>query len=482
MSCIAMLRRAPTLIAAATIICGCDPHSASAPAGGATATHQETPALFANAATTATAIVRADLDFAQFALWSQQLASIDGSSTDRYAVDSAFVDRSWNALYGGPLQDLEQALRQATADNNPIQIAPVLILRAWTYSYITKMWGDVPFSSANQGDLGLRTPAYDAQSAIYDALLKDLTQSAQLLGVPAAGSPSFATNDPIYAGDAEKWRHLASALRARLGLDLVKADPTRARSEVVAAIAAGGLASNDEDATIRWPGDGTNDNPWSSRERARTAVRMSKTLVDTLRGLADPRLAIYAERSTAGGQLLGAPNGLLSGQAAPYVDAASVVGATVIRKNAPSVLMTFAEFSFIKAEAAERGWITGSAKQFYEDGIRASLQRWALAPSDISAYLAQSAVQYAGGTVGRNQIALQKWIALFTEGLDAWSEWRRTGQPDLAPVATALTSPAAIPRRLPYPLSEAQLNGANMRAAISSQSGAGLTDHTWIDK
>jgi hypothetical protein len=462
------------------IALGCDPHSASAPPGGVQHQPQETAALFANAATSAVSIVRSELDFSQFALWSQQLASVDGSIADRYGVDSAFVDATWNALYGGPLQDIEQALRQAIAANEPHQVGSLLILRAWAYANVTRMWGDAPFSGANQGDAGTIAPSYDKQSAIYDALLKDLAQSPQLMSAPGAGG--FATNDPIYAGDATKWRRFASSLRARLGLDLLKADANRAKAEVIAAIAAGGFTSNDDDAEIKWPGDGTNDSPWSRRVGARADLRLSKTFIDTLISLSDPRLGIFAQPSSLGGQYAGVPNGLSATQGASYTDVSSAPGTDVLRKDTPSVLMSFAEFSFIDAEAAERGWISGSAKQFYEDGIRASLEKWGVAAADINTYLALPRVQYAGGNAGLDQIALQKWIALFTQGIDAWSEWRRTGEPALQPVATAQTSPAAIPRRLPYPRSEASLNTANLQAAITAQGGAGLGDHLWIDK
>jgi hypothetical protein len=262
----------------------------------------------------------------------------------------------------------------------------------------------------------------------------------------------------------------------------MKADANRAKAEVAAAIAAGGLLSNDDDAAIRWPGDGTNDNPWAVGAGAASTLRVSKTLVDTLVSLGDPRLPFYAQRSAIGAQYSGAPNGLGASQGGTYADITSAVSSTVARKDAASVLMSFAEFSFIEAEAAERGWITGSAETFYTQGIRASMQKWGVAPADIDAYLSSTKIKYVGGSAGLDQIALQEWIALFTQGLDAWSVWRRTGVPGLLPVAGALTSPAAIPRRLPYPGSELRLNTTNVQSAIAVQGGASLIDRVWLDK
>ena len=457
-------------------IAGCDSAPPSMPNASGSRRYT-TESLFANAVTSAAAIVRSQLDYGQCALWAQQVAAIDGSPDDRYAVDSVLIERTWASLYSGSLEDIEQALNQARADQNALQIAQLLVVRAWTYSYITAVWGDVPFSAADQGSGGVLAPSYDRQSAIYDALLKDLAQSSLLMANATTGG--FGTSDPVYAGNLEKWRRFANSLRARLALELSRADASRAKSEVAAAIAAGGFASNDDDATIRWLGDGTNDNPWS---RATDNLRLSKTLVDTLLSLADPRLSVYAQPASLSGQYAGAPNGLTVQQGATYVDVASPIAANVARKDMPSSLLTFAEFSLIKAEAAERGWISGSAAQYYADGIRASLQHWGIAAADIDAYLAQPSIQYATGAAGQTQIALQNWIGLYTQGVDAWREWRRSGQPHLIAVSSAQTSPPAIPRRLPYPRSELLRNSANAQRAIAAQGGATLTDRTWIDK
>ena len=52
--------------------------------------------------------------------------------------------------------------------------------------------------------------------------------------------------------------------------------------------------------------------------------------------------------------------------------------------------MTYSELLFIKAEAAERGWITGSAATLYTQAITASMEQWGVAAAAIAAYLAKS--------------------------------------------------------------------------------------------
>jgi hypothetical protein len=99
----------------------------------------------------------------------------------------------------------------------------------------------------------------------------------------------------------------------------------------------------------------------------------------------------------------------------------------------------------------------------------------------ITTYLAQPAVQYAGGAAGLRQIALQKWIALFGNGPEAYAEWRRTGVPQLVAGPDAING-SRIPVRLPYPDVERSLNAAAREAAITRQGGASLNDPLWWDK
>jgi hypothetical protein len=61
--------------------------------------------------------------------------------------------------------------------------------------------------------------------------------------------------------------------------------------------------------------------------------------------------------------------------------------------------------------------------------------------------------------------------------VEAWNNWKRTGFPVLTPVNFAANfSGGTIPRRQPYPLSEAGLNEASYNAAVGRLSGG----DTWV--
>lgn len=438
--------------------------------------------LFASGVTGAVGLVRGSMEITGVAAtWPQYIGEFQYPEISYYVFRPTTADGFWLSFYTGPVQDFEQARRQATEANRPNEIGPVLTMRAWTYSYMTGIWGDIPFTEASKADLGNITPVYDAQQVIYDSLLKNLTDANQMMSATAAG---IGSQDPLYGGDVAQWKKFANSLRARLGLNLSKALPARAQAEVAAAIAAGGFTSNADNAELRWPGDGVNDNPYYANQLegggTRDDIRMAATFIDTLRSLNDPRLPIYA-RPIASGAYAGMPHGLETEAAATWNTQASKLGTQIFEATQPSYLMTYAEFSFIKAEAAHRGWITGSAAQFYNEGIRASMEQWGVASADIDAYLLQPRVVFNPAT-GLAQIMLQKWLAAFTAGFEAWSDWRRTGLPVFQPAVAARTTPPAIPRRIVYPQTEQSFNDPNLKAAIAAQGADDLTTRIWIDK
>jgi hypothetical protein len=442
--------------------------------------------LFPSGAVRSATLVRSTIEItpSAFAHWPQYLAEYQYPEISYYQFRPTTADGWWNLFYTGALQDLETALRKTIAANRPNQTGPILVLRAFDYSTMTGLWGDIPFSQAGKGDQGMIAPVYDKQQVIYDSLLKNLADANTMMSATAGAS--FDTQDPVYKGDVAKWKKFANSLRARLGMNLSKVAATRAQTEVAAAIAAGGFTSNADNAQISWPGDGTNNNPWFNNQKegqgTRDDARLSATFIDTLNSYADPRLPIFARPAQATGTYVGQPNGLEAGPAGLWGTKASRLGTKVYATNQPSYFMTYAEFSFIKAEAAERGWITGSAAQFYNEGITASMQQWGVAPADIAAYLLQARVVYAGGAAGRAQIGLQKWIALYTQGFEAWSEWRRTGFPNLTPALNARTANGQIPRRVIYPQTEQSFNNANLQSAITAQGGSDALDkRLWID-
>jgi hypothetical protein len=242
------------------------------------------------------------------------------------------------------------------------------------------------------------------------------------------------------------------------------------------------------------------DNPLAANFATRDDHRVSKTLLDTMNALADPRVKIYAQPTKNDPTVYaGLQNGMDNVTANAFFNTTSRPGAifypgatsygtygTAAGKMTPSYLMTFAEVSFIQAEAANKGLAglaAGQAAAFYNAGVTASITQWGGSAADAATYLAQPGVAYVGGAVGLQQIGLQKWIALFTQGTEAWSEWRRTGNP-----ATIKMGPKAYPdtpnmaRRLLYSGAEQSVNMASLTAAIAAQGPDLYSTRMWWDK
>lgn len=456
--------------------------------------------LFTNAVNTTVARFRgAGFDLTLTSLFAQHFAKVQYVDEDQYALRTQTVDTYFLNPYSAELKDFDVVADKGLAAKQPGLYGPALVMKTWTFGILTDTFGDIPYSQALKGEQegGSIAPAYDPQQQVYQGLFAALDTAAKDL---ATGSAALGGADPIYGGATASWQKFANSLRARFALRELKADPADADRQLRAAFAAPGgvMTSNADNAQLEWPGDGINDNPYSFNFKSRDDHRVSKTLVDTLQTYSDPRLAIYAQPTeddpTA---YAGLQNGLSTDDAGSFFTSTSRPGVIFYsggtaygtfgnagNAKTPSFLMTFAEVAFIQAEAAERGiggLGAGQARGFYEAGIRASMSQWGVNDAAaITAFLARPGIAYAGGAEGLRQIALQKWVALFTQGSEAWSEYRRTGVPALQPGPAATND--IVPRRVFYASTEQSVNAASLKAAVARQGGDTFNTRVWWDK
>ena len=124
-------------------------------------------------------------------------------------------------------------------------------------------------------------------------------------------------------------------------------------------------------------------------------------------------------------------------------------------------LFSYAEISFLKAEAAVRGW-GSDAETNYLEGIKASLEVWGLA-DNYNEYITNSGVAFDGSL---EIIMQQKWIANMFNGDEAYLDWRRTGFPSLN--AGPLAREDVMPLRFVYPSDEINNNTSNNAVGAAS--------------
>ena len=408
-------------------------------------------------------------------LWVQYYSEIQYRDEDKYIVRSG-TSGGWN-LYNGALEDIQRMIIKGDASNTLNWSAVGRILKSYTFSVMTDAMGDLPYSQALKGDTVL-APAYDTQQAIYNGLFADLAQANSDIDV-APGAVGFATGDLMYGGDMAKWQRFANSLRLRLAMHLTVADPAKAQSEAAAAFAAGVFTDNSDNAELMYLATSPNRNPIYNDARGRDDYGMSKTYVDSLTSWADPRLPVFAQINPANTGFQGLPNGLNDGEGTPIVNISRFGAFWRETPNAPMELLSYSEVLFLEAEAAERGWIPGgtaAAANYYTQAITASMEQYGVAASDITTYLGQAKVGYdaAGATLAGHlqQIAYQKWTSMFMQGMESWTEVRRTRIPLLVPGPRAVFGAGVagqIPERLPYDDNEAVLNAANLNAAVAAQ-------------
>jgi hypothetical protein len=462
----------------------------------------------------------------------QGLASTLGyyGNGDKYVNTSGTIGyqaRIWNEGYTA-LSKLNQAITVATAQDpekykNVIQIAK--INQIFLYQRISDAYGAVPFSEALLAASGNVTPKYDAQQAIYTALLTNLETAINALD-PAVTTVS---GDLYYTGNVTKWKKAGYSLMLRLAMRLTKVDPATAKTWAEKAYTGGVITDIADNAVFKT--DGSFDDTRNASTGALLVpddfqqVRWSKTMIDFLRATNDPRLAVIGEVPMAGAAnnkntalagdntaslQIGMPNGYDLGEGAtniaraPGYPGATGTGTDIavlggysrprisiyLQTNAPIITISAAETEFLLAEAAFRGWAVGeSAATHYANGVAAALNGMvqigasaAIGANTVATYVASNPL-----IVGQElkMINEQYWAnenATFSF-IECWSNWRRSNFPVLTPVVyTGNVTNGTIPRRMIYPSTEKTANGTNYLSAVATLTGGDfLTSRVWWD-
>ncbi|MDB5140544.1 MAG: hypothetical protein JWR12_2460 [Mucilaginibacter sp.] len=429
-------------------------------------------------------------------------------------MNYVFVDgwnqEAFNSIYTnliGPVKNKLAATGVKTTQPDFWAIA--LIVETEAIDRITDKFGPVPYSSVGKS---LTTTPYDSQQSIYQQMFAQLDTATTSLNTYITANPGatpFASSDVIYGGDYTKWLKFANSLRLRLAMHIVKVDPATAKTQAEKAMAApGGLLSDVTDvAAIAVAGQ----NDYWQITASYTDNSVNASIATYMVGYNDPRLPIYflPVDVTVGplpaqyaGQYLGIRLGT-NVQSKPLYSGFSVYNYnTTFAVTKKETVMTAAEVNFLKAEAALRGWAgAGSAQSDYEAGINSSMLQYGVSSGAASAYIADGTstqTNYvdpqnasdntpalstitikwdpaATNEVNLERIITQKWLAMFPEGQEAWTEFRRTGYPRLFPVVNnysggTIDSKIQV-RRLPYPLSEYSANGIAVRAGVALLGG-----------
>jgi hypothetical protein len=366
--------------------------------------------------------------------------------------------------------------------SNANQIAVARTLRAYIYMHLTDVLGMMPYFEANKALEGNFKPKYDTQQAIYTDINKELDEAYAQFD---ESSPLNSSYEILYGGNIAQWKKFNASVRMQLSIKLFKVDENTGKSIFAKAYGQGFIRDNADILQYRYLNESANQNPLYDNiiVGGRRDYWPSATIIDALKDYNDPRLGAFFTEARLGGYF-GIPFGLLQSEAAALdANSLSYWQDKFYAQNSPGVLISPSVMLLAAAEAAERGWISASAKDLYEEAITAALAQHGVADG-AAAYLAESKVAYnTAGTQSDRiaQIGMQKWFASFLQdGFETWADYRRLGVPELTIGGVAMID--AIPRRRIYDTGDYDANKDNYNAAISAQGPDLITTRIWWDK
>ncbi|WP_329904905.1 RagB/SusD family nutrient uptake outer membrane protein [Porphyromonas pogonae] len=376
----------------------------------------------------------------------------------------------------------------------------------------TDMFGPMPYSKIGLGQL--KVP-YDSQESIYRSFLAELEEAVQTLTNYSASSKEIIADfDGVYHGDVKKWIKLGNSLMLRLAMRVRYADPELAKKYAITATTHPG-GTIDDVAEIACLKNSTRFNYLNSLKLiwdSYSDTRMGATIYSYLKGFGDSRIDSYFRRGKAADRedFFAIRTGIPQQSKADFYKNYSVPN---VEDDTPVYWFKASEVLFLKAEAALYGLIQGNSKDFYEKGVAKSFEEnnvrlgsylstkassgnyddvlnptySATAPSKLSKVWDQAQTDEEH----LEQIITQKYIAIFPDGQEAWSEWRRTGYPKQITAFENRTNAGVVSsdgykygvRRFPFPLSEKQQNKDNVNAALPLLQGPdNSATRLWWDK
>jgi hypothetical protein len=381
------------------------------------------------------------------------------------------------------------------------------IIRVAAMLRVTDTYGPIPYSKMGGGQFQV---AYDSVEDVYKNMVADLDQSVDALSIFWATFSkeklTIAQYDIVYNGDFGKWIKFANSLKLRLAIRMSNVAPDYAKTVAEKAVAAGVFTGNADNAMLP-----ATDNPYRKASADWGDLRLSADMDSYLNGYDDPRRFFYATLQNVAVKGVRMGINTTANSKSDYA-AYSMPNFTA---TSPLLVMNAAEVAFLKAEGALRGWNMGgdTPQALYEQGIKLSMEQYNIGTLITSLYINNASGKPANYTGPNNEttiaaasaitikwddaasfeqklerIITQKWLANFTLGFEAWSEYRRTGYPKLFPTVNNMSGGAVDTqrgaRRLKFPISEYNKNAANVQAAIQMIGGQDLpsVDLWWAKK
>ncbi|MDR0414994.1 MAG: SusD/RagB family nutrient-binding outer membrane lipoprotein [Prevotellaceae bacterium] len=400
---------------------------------------------------------------------------------------------TWNYAYIYALVDFDALIKYAEPEENLIYAGIAKTLKAYTFSVMVDLWGDIPYSEFNVPEI--TAPKPDKSADIYNNLIALLENAqADLTNTQAENQLKPRSDDFFYGGDAAKWSRLNNSLKLKLLLQSRKAksDVSGWQAKFDALIAEDNFIAQGEDFQFWFnektsPADQRHPAYLDEYDGGQTTYYISPFFYETmtgqtfnntqnpLAGVVDPRVPYYFYNQLApngtpenkyeyrNGDFLSiffASNGsnssssldksltkiglYLCGGKYDDGDGGVVTGYNVGNGAAPHKMLTFHALKFMLAELALAGETSGDARALLQEALDAAIahvnsvaakQRGVppIGNDDRDGFTDDVLAKYdAADNDGKMQIVMtQKWIANVFNPVDSYTDYRRTGYPVL---------------------------------------------------
>ena len=385
-----------------------------------------------------------------------------GPNNLNYFLKDGWVASSYTESYS-TVVPLWQDLKGKTETQFPEVFALAQILKISAWHKATDMFGPIPYKEAGKG---LITVPYDSQEEVYKSMFKELSDAIEVLTKYAdnGNSKLLPNADAVYAGDVHKWVVYANSLMLRLAMRVYYADAALSKQYALQAVnhSYGVMKSKEDEAKMERGASLEFKNNLDVLINQYNECRMGSSMLAYLGGYQDPRLPKYFNTSTVSQAVTvgtyGKYSGVPTGHDVSSNDAFRDSSRPAITSTTPTYWMRASEVYFLLAEAALHGFaVGGTAESLYEKGIEMSFEENGIASSEVADYMSsglkpsaysfhltnpgvnvdvpavtQATTEWTGTDEEKlEKIMIQKWIALYPNGQEAWTEYRRTGYPKL---------------------------------------------------
>lgn len=417
----------------------------------------------------------------------------NGSNFATFAPSNHWVQAMFNEIIPEVFINYN-AIKNATSDSIYIHVAN--IQKVLALHRVADVYGPIPYSKVGE-DGKIETP-YDSVEEIYLSMIDQLTKSVDYL--TEYQTVNFASGaDNIYNGNTIKWIKLANSVKLRLSMRMSEVNPTLAKQYAEEAVnhPVGVMTSNDDSAYRPY----AVKNPLYvvAYDYNQGDSKVAADIITYMNGYEDPRRSVMFT-PTSSDLATDPPTyaGIRSGVTIPSVPGIAYYSKPNVKGTDKLLWMNAAEVAFLKAEGALRGWnMGGTAESLYDLAITLSFTEKGLSAADATNYVSNSTrtpeayidplnmfsasaapsnitIKWEAGDTEKNleRIITQKWIAIYPLGIEAWSEYRRTGYPKFMPVlqnnSGGTVSSSRLARRVMYPSEEYTGNKTNVQSAVSN--------------